>query len=226
MFTAVSLLFLSVSLTNAQTNEPNATPTVDRLAAPPTVTSPTQADDGAQLFWLHCQPCHGDVGQGFTDAPDDDWRAQYPVEDQFCWDSGCHGPRPYENGFIIPRQVPAVLGEDTLARFATMAEVHTYISVTMPHQWPGILEDEEYLAITAFFARDQGVWQGQQLAKEALADLRLRPLPTPIPSPTPPPATHEPNPTASPATFTWLYLGIGLFLILLLGGFLWRQRNR
>lgn len=225
VFTAVALFFLSVSLTNAQTNQPEpvATPTVDRLAAPPTVPSPTQADDGAQLFWLHCQPCHGDKGQGFSDAPDDDWRAQYPMEDQFCWNSGCHGPRPYENGFTIPRKVPAVLGENTLTRFATMEEVYTYISVNMPHQWPGILEDEEYMAITAFFAREHGVWQGQQLTKDELANLRLRPLPTPAPSPTPPPAAPEPE----NASLSWAWFaGMGTLLILLLGGFVWRLQSR
>lgn len=46
---------------------PGATPTIDRLLAPPTVPAPNQADEGAQLYWLHCQPCHGDQGQGLTD---------------------------------------------------------------------------------------------------------------------------------------------------------------
>ncbi len=82
-----------------------ATPTPDRLAAPPTVASPNQADDGAQLYWQHCQPCHGDRGQGLTD----EWRAQYPPEDQNCWKSRCHGQSPYEHGFILPTQVPALV---------------------------------------------------------------------------------------------------------------------
>ncbi len=214
LFTAVSLFFFSASLTNAQTNEPAATPTADRLAAPPTVPAPTQADDGAQLYWLYCQPCHGDRGQGLTDAPDDDWRAQYPPEDQFCWNSGCHGARPYENGFTIPRKVPAVLGNDTLTRFATMEEVYTYISTNMPYQWPGALKEEEYLAITAFFAREHGVWQGRQLTKEELADLRLRPLPAL-------------SPASDPPFFPWLFAaGAGFLLFLLLGGFFWRQWRR
>ena len=46
---------------------PNPTPTLDRLAPPPTVASPTQADVGAQVYWLNCQPCHGDRSQGLTD---------------------------------------------------------------------------------------------------------------------------------------------------------------
>ena len=69
--TAVIILTLS-SLALAQGTP---TPTVDRLAAPPTVPAPNQADEGAQLYWLYCQPCHGDQGQGLTD----EWRAQFPA---------------------------------------------------------------------------------------------------------------------------------------------------
>ena len=113
---------------------PGAAATPDRLAAPPTVASPNQADEGAQLFWLHCQPCHGDVGQGLTD----DWRAQYPPEDQYCWNSGCHGPRPYEEGFTLPTAVPAVIGDGTLRRFTTLDSVYRYVSVAMPYFFPAI----------------------------------------------------------------------------------------
>ncbi|MGH2538884.1 MAG: hypothetical protein ACRDHL_15955, partial [Candidatus Promineifilaceae bacterium] len=70
---------------------------LDRLASP-TPAGHAQSDSGAQLYWLHCQPCHGDQGQGLTD----EWRAQYPPEEQNCWQSGCHGPRPYEEGFSLP----------------------------------------------------------------------------------------------------------------------------
>src|SRR6185436_21117658 len=103
---------------------PAAAPTVDRLAAPPTAANPNQADTGAQLYWLHCQPCHGDRAQGLTD----EWRAQYPPEDQNCWNSGCHGQQPYANGFILPTQVPALVGAGTLGRFATAADLHNFIS--------------------------------------------------------------------------------------------------
>jgi mono/diheme cytochrome c family protein len=132
---------------------PAATPTVDRLAAPPTVEHPSQADLGAQLFWGHCQPCHGDQGQGLTD----DWRAQYPVEDQNCWKSRCHGASPYANGFTLPTVVPAVIGPATLARFNSAADLHRFISQAMPFQAPGSLTDEEYWALTAFLLRAHDV---------------------------------------------------------------------
>ncbi len=148
---------------------PNPTPTADRLAAPPTVTDPTQADQGAQLFWLHCQPCHGDQAQGLTD----DWRAQYPPEDQDCWKSGCHGNRPYQNGFTLPRTIPALIGPSTLSRFGTAADLYAFISHAMPFQAPGSLKPEEYWAITAFLMRGHGLPAASLPITDAAAAQRL-----------------------------------------------------
>ncbi len=131
----------------------NVTPMMDRLAAPPTVVNPSQADLGAQLFWQHCQPCHGDQGQGLTG----EWRAQYPPEHQNCWKSGCHGDRPYANGFTLPHLVPALLGPATLGHFATVADLYTFMSQVMPFQAPGSLKPAEYWAITAFLLRGHGL---------------------------------------------------------------------
>ncbi len=157
------------------------TPTIDRLAPPPTVTSPTQADDGAYFYWLNCQPCHGDRGQGLTD----DWRAQYPEEDQNCWNSGCHGKRPYEDGFTLPTTVPPVTGQDSLRQFQTLGQLYAYIRVAMPYEYPGALPDEEYLAITAFLAREHEVWDGTPLTVENVGNWRLQPLPPPTATPGP-----------------------------------------
>src|SRR5690606_1073059 len=136
---------------NLQTSTPlpptpaSAMPTPDRLAPPPTVPNPSQADEGAQVYWLNCQPCHGDVGQGLTD----EWREQYPEDHQNCWTSGCHGEQPYENGFTLPTTVPPVTGEGSLETFDHMGLVYSYISAAMPYNLPGVLDEEEYLAITA-----------------------------------------------------------------------------
>ncbi|MCA9932745.1 MAG: c-type cytochrome [Ardenticatenaceae bacterium] len=154
------------------------TPTIDRLAPPPTVPSPGQADDGAYLFWLNCQPCHGDHGQGLTD----EWRAQYPMEDQFCWNSGCHGKRPYEEGFTLPETVPAVIGENTLSRFVTAGQLYAYVRTAMPYEYPGALPDEEYLAIIAFLLRENSLGAGITLTEETVYDVTLRPLPTATPT--------------------------------------------
>jgi hypothetical protein len=156
------------------TLEPGITPTPDRLAPPPTVPSPNQADEGAQLFWLHCQPCHGDRGQGLTD----EWRAQYPPEDQYCWESGCHGERPYDQAFALPTTVPAVISDgdaQVLQKFDTLDAVYRYVSASMPYFFPGDLTQEEYLAITAHLARENGLWDGRALTTGNLIDYRLRP---------------------------------------------------
>src|SRR3990172_8545402 len=43
---------------------PPATP--DRLLEPTLPSGPTAADFGAQVFWLHCMPCHGDRSEEHT----------------------------------------------------------------------------------------------------------------------------------------------------------------
>ena len=191
------------------------TPTIDRLAAPPTAENPTQADEGAQLFWLHCQPCHGDVGQGLTE----EWRQQYPPEDQDCWTSGCHGKRPYENGFTLPTAVPAVTGEDSLERFETIGQLYGFISSAMPYQDPGYLTEEEYLAMTAFLARAHGVWDGTPLDTENVGSIRLRPSAAAETSePTPSPSSNGDGDSQDDiGSFSMFIIGIAVGLIGCLG---------
>ncbi len=60
-------------------------------AAPPThewvlvdlPASATQLQYGAEVYRLVCSACHGDHGQGLTDA----WRATWAPSDQNCWQS-------------------------------------------------------------------------------------------------------------------------------------------
>lgn len=194
------------------------TPTIDRLAAPPTVPSPTQADEGAYLYWLNCQPCHGDRGQGLTD----EWRAQYPEEDQYCWNSGCHGERPYEEGFTLPKLVPAVTGENSLSQFQTLGQLYAYIRVAMPYEYPGVLPDEEYLAITAFLAREHKVWNGTPLTDKNVYDMRLQPMPTPRPSPMPTPQPMVAQLQRPYVSVT--ILGVSGILILAGAAWIWRRQ--
>lgn len=202
------------------------TPTIDRLAPPPTAESPTQADEGAYFYWLNCQPCHGDQGQGLTD----EWRAQYPAEDQNCWLSGCHGKQPYENGFTVPTVVPPVTGENSLGRFETMGQVYDFIRAAMPYQAPGSLSDEEYLAITAFLARAHGLWDGATLNATTIEQFRVS---SRIRS-TDNESTAEPEPAieeednqaptspgaANTGRFVW---GIVVIVLLFLGVWAWRR---
>lgn len=140
---------LSVSLQST----PRFTPTPDRLAEPTLPAIPSQADYGAQAYWLNCSPCHGDQGQGLTD----EFRQQYPPEDQNCWKSRCHGNVTYENGFTIPKIVPALIGEGALAKFPTAANLYGFIHGAMPFQKPNSLTDEQYYQITSFLLRQNNL---------------------------------------------------------------------
>ena len=192
-------------------------PTVDRLAAPPTAASPNQADTGAQLYWLHCQPCHGDRAQGLTD----EWRAQYPPEDQNCWNSGCHGQQPYANGFILPTQVPALVGAGTLGRFATAADLHNFISRAMPFQAPGSLTPDEYWSITAFLLRGHGL---PDTALPIASDLLAATISLGGP---PPAAATLPAAPANPALSPPAAWALGLAAVVLLaGGAAWFLKRR
>ena len=141
-----------------QAGTPIASPlgTPDRLAEPTLPALPSQADLGAQVYWLSCMPCHGDRGQGLTE----EFRQTYPPEDQYCWNSGCHGERPYENGFKLPKFIPAVVGPVALAKFTDGAQLEAYIRAAMPFWKPGSLSDEDAWKVTAFILRSNGLWAG------------------------------------------------------------------
>jgi len=133
---------------------PQTMPTPDRLAQPTLPPEPSQADLGAQQYWLSCMPCHGDRGQGLTD----EFRQTYPPEDRNCWESGCHGERPYDSGFTLPEHIPALIGpQATLGKFTTADGLHAYIKAAMPFWKPGSLTEEESWLVTAFLLRENGV---------------------------------------------------------------------
>jgi mono/diheme cytochrome c family protein len=201
----------------ATTVPPAATPTFDRLAAPPTAANPNQADTGAQLFWLHCQPCHGDQAQGLTD----EWRAQYPPEDQNCWESGCHGDQPYFDGFRLPTQVPALVGAGTLGRFATAADLHAYLIRAMPFQAPGSLTPDEYWSVTAFLLRGHGLSETALPITDQLA--QGIPLGAPLATPTAEPGPGSEDFPGSQPVAAAAMLATGALLI---GGLAWLLRTQ
>lgn len=125
----------------------------DRLAEPTLPADPSQADQGAHDYWLYCMVCHGDVGQGLTA----EFRMLYPPEEQTCWQSGCHGERPYENGFTLPTSIPAVIGPNAgLTKFADASVLHAFIAAAMPWHQPASLEPDVYWRLTAFLLRQNG----------------------------------------------------------------------
>lgn len=176
--------------------------TPDRLAEPTLPPSPSQADHGAQVYWLSCMPCHGDKGQGLTD----EFRKTYPPEEEYCWESGCHGPNPYESGFTIPKKIPGVMGETTLAKFTDAAQLNAYIRATMPFWKPGSLTEEEAWRVTAFILRENALLDAStELNASNAASVKIpRAALTPIPT-----AQQAQAPNRSGA---WIWLiPIGLF---------------
>ena len=131
------------------------TPTFDsnRLAQPPTVVPPVQADNGAQVYWGMCMACHGDQGQGLTD----EWRNSFPLEDRDCWQSGCHGSDAPKNSFEIPQAgIPALAGAGKLTRFSNSFELYRYIQQNMPFFRADSLTSEEAWSLTAYVLQLNG----------------------------------------------------------------------
>lgn len=165
------LFFDMGTASSSSSQSPMATP--NRLLEPTLPASPSQADIGAQVYWLSCLPCHGDKGQGLTD----EFRAVYPPEDQNCWKSGCHGKRPYEDGFTIPTAIPAVIGHASIDKFSDAAQLHAYIRMAMPFWRPGSLTDDESWQVTAFILRENGLWQGNVELNDAnAAEVKIKPM--------------------------------------------------
>ena len=126
---------------------------------------------------MNCSPCHGDKAQGLTD----EFRQQYPEEDRNCWTSHCHGKVTYENGFTIPKVVPALVGAGTLAKFPTAANLYGFIHAAMPFQKPNSLSDEDYYKITAFLLRQNGLIDAQTVVDGSNAAQIIVSRATPVP---------------------------------------------
>jgi mono/diheme cytochrome c family protein len=177
-------LFFDTGTADTARPQAEATPTSDRLAQPTLPADPSQADHGAQVYWLSCMPCHGDRGQGLTD----EFRATYPPEEEYCWESGCHGPNPYESGFSIPKKIPALIGESTLAKFTDAAQLHAYIRATMPFWKPGSLAEEDAWSVTAYILRQNRLWSdAADLNESNAASVAIPRLAFLTPVATPPP---------------------------------------
>ena len=162
LFVTLALLIgLSVVLTPVRgdwrpqmiaTLQPGQISTPDRLAPPPTVYPPGQADLGAQVYYQVCMVCHGDRGQGLTD----EWRNVLPPPDNNCWQSRCHAANHPVGGFVFPHLVPAITGAGFLVSFGNAGKLHDFIQTKMPWQAPGSLKQDEYWDLTAFLMRLNG----------------------------------------------------------------------
>jgi hypothetical protein len=205
---AALLIDLSTAASNraAVLTTAQLTPTPTPFSSP-TATPPSQGGHGHDIFYVYCMPCHGDVGQGLTD----EFRLrQYPPEDTDCWKSGCHGARPYENGFTLPKTVPALIGANSLKRFADGQAVYDFIHKSMPFNSPGSLTTEQYLQLTAFLLEQNNlIEEGSQLDVATLSQIAVRPAATPVP-------LSQPSTDNSPL----LLIGAVIFVILTGVGYL------
>ncbi len=194
-----------------------------RLDAPSLPANPTQLERGGYAFWLNCLPCHGDQGQGLTD----EFRQLYPPDHQNCWASGCHGQRPYEDGWTLPRQVPAVIGAGALAGFADATVLYAFVQARMPFEAPGSLDADTYWDIVAYLAAMNGdLPDGQVLGPDTAAAVQIAgsaapPVATPATAPVP--AHPSPEPTAGAPVMFW---GLVLFGLTVGGAFLARDLRR
>jgi hypothetical protein len=146
-FCLIGLFLLGRPLTAPSAEGPQPTPTVDRLAIPVLPPNPSRLDIGRNSYYYNCMPCHGDYGQGLTD----EFRSIWVEDHQNCWRSGCHAGRTGDEGFPIPRSIPAVNAASRLEqRFTTEEDLYAYLRSTHPPQNPGWLEDDEYRALAAY----------------------------------------------------------------------------
>jgi len=109
---------------------------------------------GAESYHLVCAACHGNSGLGLEEG-----RAAFPASHQRC--ERCHrpsNPATLPNNAIAPRNAfstgvpPALRGQAALDAFPTVAVLYAYIRTSMPRYQPGLLRDDEYLAIAVFLS--------------------------------------------------------------------------
>jgi cytochrome c len=204
-------LFFDMGTVVAQTP---VMPTPDRLAQPTLPASPSQADRGAQVYWLSCLPCHGDRGQGLTE----EFKQTYPAEDRNCWNSGCHGKRPYEKGFTLPINIPAIIGPGTLQKFPNASLLRSFIFAAMPYWKPASLTEEESWQVTAFLLRENNLWTTREELTASNADQVLVSAPQAV-------ATLQP-PAAASWTLTPTLVIVAFIVLTLLIFLLWIFRKK
>jgi hypothetical protein len=179
-----SMLSLGVFWTGFQSayaepgNPPSPVPTRDWQDPPPTVFPPTQASQGAQIYYYYCMTCHGDRGQGLTQ----DWLDKIGMPENYCWSSKCHANNHVEGSFVFPHNVPAVIGPGVLSPFGTALRLHDFIKANKPYQTPGSMTDEEYWDLTAYLLSSNG-FTSLPAVLDATSAVKIALQPTPTPTP-------------------------------------------
>jgi hypothetical protein len=159
------LLTCGASFRRSDVMSPTLTPTPDRLAEPVLPENPTQYEQGRHLYWMNCMPCHGDKGQGLTN----EFRSLWVEDHQNCWARGCHAGHAEDEGFPLPRTIPAIISTtgDALVP-ETADQLLEYLRSTHPPQHPGYLPEEEYWAISAYLLiENKRLAGGQEIGPRA-----------------------------------------------------------
>ena len=123
--------FHSITASNRHSSPIQFTPTFDssRLAQPPTVVPPAQADNGAQVYWGMCMACHGDQGQGLTD----EWRNSFRSKNATAGNLAVTRATRLKTVLRFPKQASLHWRElGTLSRFSNSFELYRHIHQNMP----------------------------------------------------------------------------------------------
>lgn len=123
-----------------------------RLVTDLLVGASEQVKEGAHVYHVVCEACHGASGLGLAEG-----RLSFAPSDRYC--ERCH--HPYNstlwdatrinpgNSFYLGRP-PAIRGPGTLDELHDGRELYAQVRRTMPHYRPGSLSDQQYLDVTAF----------------------------------------------------------------------------
>lgn len=152
----------------ASTVNPTATPPTREWVLVDLPADATQVQYGAEVYRLVCSACHGDRGQGLTDA----WRATWAPKDQNCWQSKCHGANHPPDGFVLP-VAPAIAGAGILAGFGDAQALHDFIQSEMPWQNPNSLTEKDSWSATAYVLKLNGIDPGPSLSPATAAGIRI-----------------------------------------------------
>lgn len=154
---AFSCIACLIACGGSQTPPPETPPGAGESEPPPPEPMPgapeavpqtfgEQVALGQQLYGEHCAGCHGDAGQGTTDAP-----AVVGLET---------GALPLD---------PPASAKHRKAQFKTVADIAQFVVATMPAKKPGSLTSEQYWAILAFDLKANGIDLGDKKLDSAVA---------------------------------------------------------
>jgi cytochrome c len=94
------------------------------------------------------------------------------AEGQSVWGdscAGCHG----DGGEGKGKKNPSVVGEKSLAKYKTAAELEAYIKEKMPKDDPGTLSDDQAWAVTAWLVSKNGKLGDAALTEESAASVSI-----------------------------------------------------